>query len=203
MKNLSESVDIKIMDGKQENLEQWVQEQWKTLENKWAEKIVHPEDKEAVICQAEFRIRRAVQKDEDERWKNRMANEDKITVNATETLRSDLTKMSAKMAEEVVFLKNRHQGSAASTVYGSTGSGGSVGHFASRTVQNTFVASRIGLKGWGSWRNIKGTGISLEETKTLISTTKARLRLDEMNVFDWDLIDRDQGIFDTKMMVFQ
>ena len=93
---------------------------------------VHPDDKEAVTCSAEFRIRRAVQQDEDE---------DKITTNAIETLRSHLNKMSAKMADEVVSLKNRHQGSAASTVYGSTGSGGSVGHFASRMVQHTFVAS--------------------------------------------------------------
>ena len=81
------------------------------------------DDKEAVICNAAFRIRRAVQQDEDERWKKRVANEDKITTNAVETLRSDLKKMSAKMADEVVSLKNRHQGSAASTVSGSTGSG--------------------------------------------------------------------------------
>ena len=78
-----------------ENLEQRVQEQWKTFENKWTEKIVQPDDKEAVICQAEFRIRRAVQKDEDERWKNRMAN-DKITTNAIETLRSELIKNERK-----------------------------------------------------------------------------------------------------------
>ena len=64
------------------------------------------------------------------------------------------------------------------------------------------MASRIELKGWVSWRNIRGTGISLEEAKALISATKVRLRLDEMNVFDWDLTDRDQGTFDTKMMVF-
>ena len=37
-------------------------------------------------------------------------------------------------------MKNRHQGSAASTVFGSTGSGGSAGNFAARAVQNTFVA---------------------------------------------------------------
>ena len=82
-------------------------------------------------------LRRAVEKDEDERWKNRMAN-DKITTNAIETLRSDLIRMSAKMADEVVSLKSRNQGSAASTVSGSTGSGGSGRHFVSRTVQNTF-----------------------------------------------------------------
>ena len=108
-------------------LEQRVQERWTTFEDKWYEKVVHLDDKEAVICNAEFRIWRAVQQDEDERWKKRMANEDKITTNAIETLRSDFKKMSAKMADEVVYLNNRHQGGAASTVSGSTGSGGSGG----------------------------------------------------------------------------
>ena len=62
---------------------------------------MHPDDKEAVIGSAEFRIRRAVQQDEDERWR-RMANGDKITTNAIVTVRYDLKKMSAKMADEVV-----------------------------------------------------------------------------------------------------
>ena len=99
MKNLSESVDITIkhlsdtVDGKMVTLEQRVHERWKTLEDMWSEKVVHPYDEEAVFCSAEFRIWRAVQQDEEERWKKRMANEDKITTNAIETLRSDLNKM--------------------------------------------------------------------------------------------------------------
>ena len=98
--------------GKIIGLEQRVQERWKTFEDKWSEKVVHPDDKEAVICSAEFRIRRAVQQDEDERWRKRIANEDKITTNAIETMRSNFKKMSAKVADEVVSLKNRHQGGA-------------------------------------------------------------------------------------------
>ena len=97
----------------------------KTFEDKWSEKALNPDDKEAAICNAEFRIRRAAQQNADDRRKKRMANEDKITSNAIETLRSDFNKMSAKMANEVVYLKNRHQGSAASTVSSSFGSGGS------------------------------------------------------------------------------
>ena len=31
---------------------------------------------------------------------------------------------------------------------------------------------------------------------------KGRLKQDDPDVFDWDLTDRDQGNFDTKMMVF-
>ena len=153
MKRLSASVDVKIqqlsdtMDGKMATLEQKVQERWKTSEDKWSEKVVHPDDKEAVNCNAEFRIRRAAQQDEDERWKKRMAIEDKITTNAIETLRSDFNKMSAKMADEVVYPKSRHQGSAASMVSGSSGSGGSAGHSSSRVAPHTFVASRVELKG--------------------------------------------------------
>ena len=54
MKSLSASVDIKIqrlsdtMGGKMATLEQRVQEPWKTSEDKWSEKVVHPDDKEAV-----------------------------------------------------------------------------------------------------------------------------------------------------------
>ena len=68
--------------------------------------------------------------------------------------------------------------------------------------QNTFVASRMELKGWGCWRNIRGTGITLDEAKGLTSMAKARLKQDDLNVFDWDLTHRDQGDVDTKMMAF-
>ena len=30
---------------------------------------------------------------------------------------------------------------------------------------------------------------------------KARLKQDDLNMFDWDMTDRDQGIFDIKMMM--
>ena len=144
----------------------------------------------------------SVQKDVEERWKTRIEHEDKITMNAVEALRSEMTEVSAKMAEEVVCMKNRHQGITASTVSGSTGSGGNVGTFASRLVQNTFVASRIEHKEWGCWRNIRGTGITMDEAKQLVSKAKARVKQDDLDMFDWDLTDRDQGIFDTKMTVF-
>ena len=67
-----------------------------------AEQMVHPDDKEAAVTPAEFRSRVAVQKDVEERWKTRMENEDKIITKAIEVLPSDLNKMSAKMAEDVV-----------------------------------------------------------------------------------------------------
>ena len=91
-------------------LEQRLQERWKTFEDKWSEKALNPDDKEAVICNAEFRIRRAVKQDEDDRRKKRLPNEDKITSNAIATLRSDFNKMSAKMGNEVVYLKTVTKG---------------------------------------------------------------------------------------------
>ena len=68
-----------------DNLKQRVQEQWKMFDNNW--KRVQPADKEAAITQAEHHIRMAVQRDADERWKIRMANEDKIATNAVPALR--------------------------------------------------------------------------------------------------------------------
>ena len=100
--------------------------------------------------------------------------------------RSDMNRLSAKMAEEVVCMKSRHLGSAASTVSGPTGSGGCAGELC-RAVQNTFVASRIVLKGWGCWRNFPGTSITLDEAKSLVSMAKARLKQDDLSVFDWGL----------------
>ena len=111
-----------------------------------------------------------------------MANEDEITANTIEVPRSDMSRLIAKMAEEFVCMKNR--------VSRSTGSGGSAGNFAACGVPNS------------CWSNIRGTGITLEEAKSLVSLAKARLKQDDMSMFEWDLIDRDQGIFDTKMMVF-
>ena len=35
-----------------------------------------------------------------------------------------------------------------------------------------------------------------------MSTVKARLKQDDLYVFDWDLPDGDQGNLDTKMMAF-
>ena len=87
VKSMSASVDVKIqhlsdtMDGKWLPSNRRCRSAGKTFEDKWSEKAVHPDDKEAG-CNAEFRIRRAVQKDEDERWKKPVAKEDKITSNA-------------------------------------------------------------------------------------------------------------------------
>ena len=51
------------------------------------------------------------------------------------------------------------------------------------------LASTVELKGWGSWRNIRRTGITLEEAKQLVCMTKARLEQEDLNLFDWELTD--------------
>ena len=61
-----------------------MQDQWEICEKNG--QIVQPDDKEAVITQAQHRITMVVQTEADERWKNRMANEDKITTNSIEVL---------------------------------------------------------------------------------------------------------------------
>ena len=52
---------------------------------------------------------RAVQKDADERWRNRMDKEDRITLNTVETFRFDVTRISAKQSEEVICMKSIYQ----------------------------------------------------------------------------------------------
>ena len=73
---------------------------------------------------------------------------------------------------------------------------------ASRMVAYTFVASRVELKRMKRWRNIRGAGITIEEAKQLVCMTNSRLKREELNLFDWERTDSDQGIFDTKMIVF-
>ena len=113
------------MDGRMSDLEQRVQHQWTVFEKKVGGKMVQLDDKEAEVTQAEHRIKLAVQRDADERLGNRMDKEDRITASTFEVLRSEVTRLSAKLSEEVVCMKSRYHGSAASTVSGSTGSGGS------------------------------------------------------------------------------
>ena len=43
---------------------------------------------------------------------------------------------------------------------------------------------------------MRGTGITLEEAEQLVCMTKALLKQEDLNLFDRELTDRDQGIFD-------
>ena len=60
------------------------------------EKTVEPDDKEAVVTQSEHRVRMAIQRDADEKWKTRMDREDKNSANHIEAVHSDVVRLSAK-----------------------------------------------------------------------------------------------------------
>ena len=58
------------------------------------------------------------------------------------------------------------------------------------------------LKGWGVWRDIRGIGITEADTKTLIGQVKTRIAVADLGNFSWDLTDKDQEIFELKMLRF-
>ena len=91
---------------------------------------------------------------------------------------------------------------AASTVAASSGSGGSACNFAAPVMSGVFAPTRVELKGWGVWRNIRGTGITVDEARTLVGEIKTRTSEADLGKFNWDLTDRDQGNFEFTMMEF-
>ena len=149
-KRLMEHLDVVAkgisdsLEGRVTNLEAKIQNQWTTFEKTWEKKIVEPDSKDCTSTLVEHRIRISVQTEMEKIRKERMEKEDKITTNKYETLHSQVDRLS----EEIVGLKNRHSGSAASTVAGSSGSGGSRSNCAAHVMPNTFVPTRVELKGW-------------------------------------------------------
>ena len=158
------------------------------------EKIVEPDSTEATTTLAEHRIRASVQHEMEKNWKDRMEKEDKITTNKVETLHSQIVRLS----EEAVCMKNTHHESAASTVAASTASGGSTSNFAAPVMPHLYRIERLGEV----WRNIRDTVITMEEAKGLVSQIKAMIPTADLNKFNWELTDRDQGNSDVKMMTF-
>ena len=87
-----------LVDSKMNNLEQRAQDQWKILEKK-------VDGKSATRCQSGCDHPRVVQKMPMKGGRT-ASNEDNITTNTIEVLRSGLSEFSAKkMAEEVVCMK--------------------------------------------------------------------------------------------------
>ena len=118
-----------LWEGQMETqLKSQIQQHWDIFEKKWMEKIVEPDSKETTITLAGHRMRQSAQHEMEKTWKDRMEEEDKITTNKVETLHSQVVRLS----EEVVCMKNRHHGSAASTVAASTGSVESTNKFGAR-----------------------------------------------------------------------
>ena len=65
-----------------------------------------------------------------------------------------------------------------------------------------WLPTRIELKGWGVWRKIRETGITVDQARSLAGQVKAITPINHHEKFDWEMTDKDQGYFDLKMMVF-
>ena len=81
-----------------------------------------------------------------------MEKEVKILTNKYETINSQVERLN----HEVVNLKERKLGSAASTVAASSGSGGSTSNFTAHVMPNTCTPTRVELEGWGVWEEHPG-----------------------------------------------
>ena len=147
---VSNSVDSKI-----ENLEQRVQDQWLIFEKMMEGKIVQPDDKEVVISHAEkWRCGEMPMKS----GRTRMGNEDKITTNSIEALRSEVNRMSAKMAEDLYEEQTPGECSQDGIrVHGKWPKCGELCRRVALQHRTLFVGSRTELQGWGCWRNIRWT----------------------------------------------
>ena len=58
------------------------------------------------------------------------------------------------------------------------------------------VSTRVEVKGWRVWRNIRGMGITMDEAKDLVSQIEAMIPDADLNKFNLELTDRDQGNFE-------
>ena len=112
----------------------------------------------------------------------RMWKEVEIMTTKYETLTSHVERLS----QDVVNLKERKNGSAASTVAASSGSEGSTSNFAAHVMPNTFTPTRVELKGWEVLRNVRGTGITMDEARTLVTKNKAIISHTDLNKFNWN-----------------
>ena len=112
--------------------------------------------------------------------------------------------MVTRSEAEVLNLKGKYSNiSAASTVAtSSSGSGGSHTGPLSPGAPSEWLPTRIELKGWGVWRKIRETGITMDETENLVDKVKALTSSIHHEKFDWEMIAKGQGFFELKMAVF-
>ena len=157
---------------------------------------MEPGSKDGVISMAEFRIRTEVQKTVEKNWKDRMENEDKVTIGKLESLHSIVN----RLEQEVTTLKGKYSISAASTVATSSGSGGSHVCAGIPGGPSVLLPSRIELKGWEVWSRIREIGLTVDKAKELVGQVKSLTPTIHHDKFDWELTDKDQGNFDLKMM---
>ena len=46
---------------------------------------------------------------------------------------------------------------------------------------SAFTPTRVERKGWGVWRNISGTGVTMDEARTLVCDIKAPISEADLN----------------------
>ena len=77
------------------------------------------------------------------------------------------------------------------------GTGGGTGN-----LQAAFVPSRLELKAWGDWDNVRGTAADPNQIRDLVARVKVNMPLNVQGCFDWDAIEQEQGNYELKMMAF-
>ena len=174
------------------DLETRMQTRWAMFERKWEEKIIEADSKEGASTDADHRIRVC-------RVTGRIAWNGGIRSQRTkvETLKSELQRL-----REVVCMKNRPNGSVAEYSGDLHWQRWEHGHFAAHVMQNTNVASRIELKCKVVWRSTRGTGITMDEARDLVTQVQILIPETDMDKFDCDLTARGQRNFDIKKMTF-
>ena len=98
------------------------------------------------ISMAEHQIQKDVLDTETELWDERMEQEDEITHNKYETMHAAVQRLCA--------WKKKGAGSPSSTAAASARSGRSLS-----SGQPGFLPTRLDLKGWGNWNNVRRTAI--------------------------------------------
>ena len=104
----------------------------------------------------------------------------------------------------MVALKERIQCSASSIAAASSGerekwrwsTQGAVVGMERRSM--TWVPTRLDLKAWRDWNDVKTSSIGMEEVVVLVVDFLMEMTADLMALFDWEAIELEQGRFDGK-----
>ena len=59
-------------------------------------------------------------------------------------------------------------------------------------LQSALIRSRLELKGWEDWDNVRGTAIDANEISDLVAKIKVNMPLDVQGRFDMDAIEHEQ-----------
>ena len=62
-------------------------------------------------------------------------------------------------------------------------------------MQACLTPTRLELRGWGDWTDVRGSAIDMDEVGSLVASLKARLTVDFQECFDGQPLNRSTGIF--------